>query len=38
MGAYFIGLPHSQHDNCAEPVYNFGDDDIESITLERERI
>lgn len=38
MGAYFIGLPPRLRNNCAEPVYNFGDDDIESITLERERI
>ena len=33
----FIKLPPTQHDNCAEAVYNFKSDDIESITQERER-
>lgn len=37
MGAYFIGLPPRLRNNCAEPVYNFKSDDIESITQERGR-
>ena len=33
----FIKLPPRLRNNCAEPVYNFGDDDFEGITQERER-
>ena len=32
-----IKLPTRLRNNCAEPVYNFGDDEIENITQERER-
>lgn len=33
----FIKLTPRLRNNCAEPIYNFGNDDIESITQERER-
>ena len=34
----FIKLPPRLRNNRALPVYNYGDDDIEGITQERERI